>query len=173
MNTSTAERLGMNRVDITDWIRKNEPDSKYWAARNWDHQVCFVRDKLGMLLSSPGYPRGAPVWQVGGHTSKSVLFPVYLIETPACDLILRDNLHDWKVSVISHRGPLKLDLRPMTLDFQVSPTCCEGFEPSWIFGPYSKNQEQFTAELYTDEQLYVMCHQITRQFYHLFDRSFV
>lgn len=136
------------------------------------HQLHFVRDTLcGILWADVPYDKRGPAtprdcketcYVIGEHTSKSVSLPVYSLERPdlGIQFVLRDNYHDWNVSVLSDK-PITTDLRGFELDFSKSDKerfekepwrpgrswgyCYfQGFPDEVQFGPYSQSQTKFS-----------------------------
>lgn len=107
-------------------------------------QICFFRDIFFEM-----FPEGVEVVEViGTHTSKSIKLPVYhILLKNGIDFVIRDNFHDVKVSVDSPyelEFPTLLFFRP---DLQISHHYCEGFDQSWIYGPYTASNKRFTVEI--------------------------
>jgi len=137
------------------------------------HQLHFVRDDLcSILWADVPYDKRenesirtnckVTGFVVGEHTSKSVNLPVYSLERPdlGIQFVLRDNYHDWNVSVVSEK-PIETDLRGFELDFSDSDKkrfesepwrpghswgyCYfQGFPEELQFGPYSQDQRKFS-----------------------------
>lgn len=120
-------------------------------------QVSFVRDDLASLVGT-----GLP-WEsvrdmprvVGEHRSKSTSLPVYSLTRGDLRFVLRDNFHDWKLSVISSR-PVISDALPYLFEADaprdpdytgndLHPLYFEGFPGDLIFGRYAANKYKFSA----------------------------
>jgi hypothetical protein len=94
------------------------------------------------------------------------LLPVYQIATPdgKLKLTLRNNFHNWKMSVDS-QASVGADFRclfytipPTHPDYTgnpLSPVYFEGFPRELVYGYFCQNDRQFSAEIHTDERLYV------------------
>lgn len=134
-------------------------------------QVHFVRDELASLAwagklyeerPSEPPPRNdcrETAWVIGEHRSKSVRLPVYSIERPDLGLrfVLRNNYHDWKLSVISET-PIQSDVfpylfhttPPVDRDYtgdELAPCYFEGFPDDLVFGYQSIDPRRWSASL--------------------------
>jgi hypothetical protein len=134
-------------------------------------QVHFVRDTIATLVWSgvlyDNRPSEPPprsdcretAWVIGEHRSKSVRLPVYSLERPDLGIrfVLRDNFHDWKLSVASEL-PIESDLFPYL--FHASPPIepeytgnefssvyFEGFPEELVFGYHATDQRRWSASL--------------------------
>ena len=144
-------------VDVTAWIRVNEPDKNLIYAKGLDNQVCFVRDRLCKLLRST-YEEWCdnPPLVISTHYSKSVKLPVFQInlEKYGIEMVLRYNFYDWKISVKSDK-PLDFDYMGLfnpTAEF--SYLYCEGFPRNKVYGSYEQSHSQFTIEIGSHYDLY-------------------
>ncbi len=144
-------------VDVTAWIRVNQPDERLIYAKGLGEQVCFVRDKIGSLLRSTYEEWNEnPPMVISTHYSKSVKLPVFQInlEKYGIEMVLRYNFYDWKISVKSDR-PLELDYMGLfDPTKEISAIYCEGFPKDKVYGSYEQNHSQFTIELRSDYELY-------------------
>lgn len=128
-------------------------------------QLQFVRDQLAPLLwrdkSYDDLPRGEKrpdckrlVDVVGEHTSKSVRLPVYEIHRPDLGIrvVLRENYHDWNVSVNSDRA-IYHDY-DVPLDFGY--VFFQGFPAEDQFKAYDRetNNRRFSFAMSSDYDLY-------------------
>lgn len=174
-------------VPIQEWIQtrildKEEERKDLIYGEEGLNQTIFVRDKISTILARNSEEYRSIVTVVGEHTSKSVKLPVYKITTDAFDLIMRCNFYDWKVSVFSKRGPLKLDLVDLisrertdeseckyedqkrdVLRGRIFPGYCEGFADEWVLPYYAVNQERFTVEVRNHYSLYTLIWLLRRQ----------
>lgn len=144
-------------VDVTAWVRVNEPNANLIYKDGLGEQVHFIRDIIGRLLF-PSYEswKANPPLVIATHTSKSVKLPVYLIQSKkyGVEMILRNNFYDWKVSIKSD-SPLDFDYMELfDPSKEVSKYCCEGFPVDKIYGAYSENNTKFTVEIYSNYELY-------------------
>lgn len=154
-------------------------------------QVHFVRDVLAAVMwqdipwdERPDEPEPRneckeTAWVVGEHYSKSVTLPVFLFERPDLGLkvIMRDNFHDWNVSVVSEK-PIKTDLEGFVLDYPNDDQrernkggykggywgymFFQGFPPEYHLGPYSNNPRAFSTYMNSDHALYTFLWLIMR-----------
>lgn len=87
--------------------------------------------------------------QIGTHTSKSIILPVYYIYLDNYDtqIIMRNNFHDWKVSVNSKYSIIGIEDFIIEETEPINQLYCEGFEESQVFGMYKDNNKKFTIEL--------------------------
>ncbi len=144
-------------VDVSAWIRVNEPDTNLIYSKFIGDQVCFVRDTIGTLLM-PSYKE----WHnnlpmvISTHRSKSVKLPVFQIYLKKfnTEFILRCNFYDWKISVNSD-VPLDIDFMDLFDTTQeILPIYCEGFPKENVYGCYKENHSKFTIEISSLYDLY-------------------
>ena len=126
-------------VDVTAWIRVNNPDEKLSYAKGLGDQVCFVRDTICEMLSSTyeEWRDNLPL-VISTHYSKSVKLPVFQInlEKYGIEMILRCNFYDWKISVKSDK-PLDFDFMGLfNPTEEISYLYCEGFPKDNVYGSY-------------------------------------
>ena len=139
-------------VDVTAWIRVNEPDKNLIYAKGLGDQVCFVRDTLCSLLRSTYEEwRDNPPLVISTHYSKSVKLPVFQIdmEKYGIEMVLRYNFYDWKISVKSDK-PLDFDYMGLFNPTEkISSVYCEGFPKDKVYGSYEQSHSQFTIEIFS------------------------
>lgn len=144
-------------VDVTAWIRVNEPDKNLIYAEGLGDQVCFVRDTLCELLRSTYKEwRDNPPLVISTHNSKSVKLPVFQInlEKYGIEMVLRYNFYDWKISIKSDK-PLDFDCMGLFNPTQEIPYhYCEGFPKNKVYGSYEQSHSQFTIEIHSHYKLY-------------------
>lgn len=144
-------------VDVTAWIRVNEPDENLIYAKGLGDQVCFVRDRLCQLLRSTYEEwRDNPTLVISTHYSKSVKLPVFQInlEKYGIEMVLRYNFYDWKISVKSDK-PLDFDYMGLfNPTEEISYLYCEGFPRNKVYGSYEQSHSQFTIEIGSHYDLY-------------------
>lgn len=177
------------------WLTDHKETNLIYVGRNARGevtlpQVHFVRERLaGLFWADVPYDRRAAAppredsketaYVIGEHTSKSVRLPVYSLERPDLGLqvVLRDNYHDWNVSVISET-PITTDLRGFELDYNQrdrerypngfraggSWSYCffQGFPDELRFGPYSENPRKFSICIDSDYEVYTFLWLILR-----------
>lgn len=147
-------------VDVTAWIRVNEPDKNLIYKEELGKQICFVRDDLCGLLfrDSLEEQENNPPMVISTHMSKSVLLPVYQINVPkyGIEIILRDNFYNWKISIAS-KQPIECDFMGLFDEKEtISPIYCEGFPKEKVYESYSENHSKFTFEICNDYELYTL-----------------
>lgn len=166
------------------WLEEHKNTDLIYVSRS-EHgpylkQVHFIRDNIARLLWADVYYYDMPrepaprtdcvetAWVIGEHRSKSVRLPVYSIERPdkGIRLVLRDNYHDWKLSVISETS-IQSDLFPYLFKTEPPPdpdytgydlSACyfEGFPEELVFGYYAQNPSKWSASLGSDEGLWTV-----------------
>lgn len=144
-------------VDVTTWVRVNSPSEQMVYKEAFSNQIVFARDKLTRTFFKDFDDRiNNPVMIISTHTSKSIKLPVYEINVKhlGLRLILRDNFHDWKISIESEK-PLNYDFMGIIKeDEEINPIYCEGFDESWVYGSFKNNKNKFTIEIYDNYMLY-------------------
>ena len=153
-------------VDITTWIRVNEPDENLIYGNGLGDQICFVRDIIMRNIfynsiydakyDAKMYKNFQPM-VINTHMSKSVLLPVMLMDIKEYNIkiVLRYNFHNWKISVISKQN-IDCDFKELFKEDNepINSIYCEGFPKDLVFGRYCDNKKQFTIEIYDDYKLY-------------------
>lgn len=144
-------------VDVTAWMRVNEPEKSLIYGECQGTQIRFVRDKLAEVLSS-SYEEweNNPPMVISTHHSKSVKLPVYQInlEKYGIEIILRCNFYDWKISIKSDK-PLEFDYMGLfDPTKEVSYLICEGFPRDKVYGSYEQNHSKFTIEIDSKYDVY-------------------
>jgi len=103
------------RGNLLTWCRETKPwcrETLHYA-ESQKAQIMWVRDTLASMVTrlSPLMDDGKDgAIIVGWHFSKSVPLPVYCIDAGWGEVVLRDNFHDFNVTVRSKVGPLDVDL---------------------------------------------------------------
>jgi hypothetical protein len=174
------------------WLAEHHETDLLYVSRNARgevslSQVHFVRDRLaGVFWADLPYdqrPASPPrndcketAYVIGQHTSKSVRLPVYSLERPdlGLQIVLRDNMYDWNVSVVSET-PIATDLRGFKLSYSDEKErerhansgywdyCFfQGFPDELQFGPYSENPRKFSLCINSDYEMYTFLWLITR-----------
>lgn len=138
---------------ITQWYRDNEPDDKMLYKKSLGNQICFIRDTImGILASSYeeyiGIKHNANIKNC--HTSKSVLLPVYEINFKNCHFTMRNNFHDWKISVnLSYEIP-NLEYSNFEGLFdpekKIDPIYCEGFSKTDVYQSFNEYIQEVSSE---------------------------
>jgi len=132
------------------WFNENHPKKEMIWKEGYSRQIMFVRDNFMKFF----HKTLVKMEVISTHTSKSIKLPVYRVEIEGIEFIMRDNFHDWKVSVDS-KTKLKLPLELFSYpDKQIEKHYCEGFNNEWIYEPYCANEKKFTVEIYNDQMLF-------------------
>lgn len=134
-------------------------DGKYIYGEAGLHQMLWVRDKAGLLLRIDNDDMDyRDLWKVCSfHTSKSVQLPVYYYENEQLTLVMRNNFHDWNVSVKANKSiliPSYMDVR--------EAGCCEGME-NYKFSSYEGSKYKFSFYSPFNEHLWAILWCITTQ----------
>lgn len=145
-------------VDVTAWIRVNEPRETLIYRKAQGEQVCFVRDVISdrLVFADMGWDEHDEPMVISHHYSKSVKLPVFQItrEDLGIEFVLRCNIYDWKISVKSEK-PLDFDFMGLFNPKEVvNRYCCEGFPEDKIYGSYEQNHSQFTIEIGSEYNVY-------------------
>lgn len=153
----------MQPTPLQEWANENDPSQTDFSYKGgfWD-QVIFVRDKLPDIvyrMYDGNYEVAEKVAKgilaLSTHKSKSVELPVFHITLPdSTECVLRCNFYDWKVSLKTGQ-PISCDFAGLfDPDIEINSVYCEGFPDEWVFGPFSKNQKEFTLELGSQYEVY-------------------
>lgn len=148
-------------VDVTAWVRVNEPSKDLIFGSGLGTQVCLVRDQICRLLYN-SYEEWAsnPPMVISTHRSKSVKLPVYqiILKQYGIKIVLRNNFYDWKISIKSE-VPLDFDFMGLFDYSKEWAACyCEGFPKDDVYGSYSSSCTHFTFELNTHYELYTFAY---------------
>jgi hypothetical protein len=150
------------KQELQEWFNENKVKNEMLWENGYIDQFIFVRDNVGRLIT-----RGEDkVFVISTHTSKSILLPVYSIETEGLQIILRNNFYNWKMSVISDT-PIAADFAgmfhlvppvdPNYTGDPLAPVYFEGFPEDLIFGYYAVSDKmKWSAEIFNDYLLYVV-----------------
>lgn len=169
-------------VPLQEWFSaKLDQDKDLIYLPAMKDQVMFVRDCLARIASAGlSYERSKEVaFVVSEHRSKSVALPVYSLERPDIGLrfVLRDNFHDWKLSVISEM-PVEADFTglfhttpPVEPDYTGNPLAWvyfEGFPRDLVFGYYAEgDKRRWSAAIGSREGLWTAMFLIMRSQGHI------
>ncbi len=136
------------------------PNKEMFAAGAFWDQILFVRDVLAPCI---GIPRSVacneelgdenPVTVVGSHRSKSIDFPVYRLDGPRMTVVLRNNLHQWTVTVLSRVGPIESDVTDLIGTESGAYMGDEGMA-EWIHPVWPKSREAFSFSVTGNYRLY-------------------
>ena len=155
-------------IPLLDWCRDKEfhPGEQMRYERACWSQVLFVRDTLASLLF-PGALSKEKSFVVGHHLSKSIQLPVYELRMGGWTALLRNNFHDWKVTIETIRN---INVDPGDLfdpKHHVPAIYCEGFLRDRVYGAYNdrmKNDGNFTIAIGSNHRLYTFLWLIQNQF---------
>lgn len=159
------------KIELREWLR-----SAHDAAKR---QAVFVLEDVlplvGAGLDYEDYRDGAVV--IGEHMSKSVCLPVYEMrrEDLGLRLVMRNNFHDWKLSVDSARPIVERNGFLSSL-FHTTPPVergytgddlakvyFEGFRCEDIFGYHCGNQGQWSACVRDDYRMWATVFYVMRE----------
>lgn len=162
-------------VDVTTWIRVNDPDENLIYRDGLGKQVCMVRDTIMRDIfyrsifgkyDGKTYENFQPM-VISTHRSKSVLLPVMLMNVEKYDIkiVLRDNFYDWKVSIISENN-INCDFKGLFTenDKPINSIYCEGFPENLVFDRYCDSKKQFTIEIGDNYRLYTFMYLLNDYF---------
>jgi hypothetical protein len=144
----------MKPILLKSWIAQNQPvdDMRYKDAFN--QQMRMFSDILSKIIFEDRDVAEVSTTVIGEHKSKSILLPVVKIITPDLRIIMRDNFHDWKVSVHLNKA-INTDFTGLfDPSEKISSVYCQGFIDEWVYGPYINNHNKFTVGLNSDYDLY-------------------
>lgn len=129
-------------VSLEEWIHAHQVGSNMTYKRGADRMFSFFTQLKEDLRYKD--------WKcsvVSEHTSKSIVLPVLKFQHGSNKMYIRDNFHDYKLSVESNLN-LNIPLQLITNDDNITPCYCEGFSPEWVHGKYSPtNANTFTIEI--------------------------
>jgi len=138
-------------------------------------QMNFVDGKLnGMMQNSLKEKERTPIKVISTHVSKSILLPVYHLQRGKLNIILRDNFHNWKMSVISDKtidanfDGLFHTTPPIEPDYtgdELASVYFEGFPKDLIFRYYDEpttDKSHFSAHIINDNILWTTIYLILK-----------
>ena len=142
-------------ISLDFWKQINIPDKCLVFRNSFYQQIDFIISiwrKLFLSLDN----KTNEVLVISSYSSKSVILPVFYINLDklGVEIILRYNLHDWKVSI---KSKIKLDFETMGLfdeNENYNSSYLEGFPKEMVFGSYNSSKYNFTIELDDDYTLY-------------------
>lgn len=148
-------------IDLLTWCRVNAPGDNMIYKESYWTQIMLIRDRINSLFYDDVQEYNEnPVMVINTHMSKSITLPIYLIDLKkhGVQIILRDNIYDWLITVISDReitvdfnGLFREDLKIQKTN---SYTYSE-FTDDQIKDCFKDNKKQFTLEIQDDYNLYV------------------
>lgn len=145
---------------LLEFIKENPIDNTMLWKESAKNQFRFVGGTLVELfynykdIKNPYEAILVP----SSHTSKSIILPVYRIETLDLLIYMRENFYGWVVTIQSKTGlPLKLDtgLMPKTNE-TITPCYAEGFDESWVLPAYTEGCTGCTFRVCDDYKLYTL-----------------
>jgi hypothetical protein len=129
-------------VSLEEWINTHQVGSNMTYKRGADRMFSFFTQLKEDLRYKD--------WKcsvVSEHTSKSIVLPVLKFQRGSNKIYIRDNFHDYKLSVESNLN-LNLPLQLINNDDNIPYCYCEGFSPEWVHRKYSPtNANTFTIEI--------------------------
>jgi len=145
-------------LDLQTWALENEPENKSEDGRRpwhfWEGSgILFIRDDIVRYLLGTVkeiVEDGLEVMVISEHTSKSVKLPVMQFVWRDIEFTLRNNYHDWKISVRSPE-PLEIDWHGLlpTSDYLMQACYFEGFPKDLVFSLYHENDYLLTSQFST------------------------
>ena len=148
-------------IPLQEWINDNNPEEKMMWKESWSNQVCFVRDEISRFLCNDNTFESYQtirenITVISTHMSKSIDLPVYCIKANGDKFIMRNNFHDWKVSVETHNLH-KIDFQKLGVirdtSNKINQVYCEGFKDEWVYKPYDEDKFKYTVEIYDNFNL--------------------
>jgi hypothetical protein len=131
------------------WQDNNPDDSLIHKNAAWHQRDYF--DKMGRIASVVTDEK-VIISVVGAHTSKSVRFPVveYSFKNGS-KLTVRDNLHNFAVSVYSKVLVPAEMIRGIGGTEDTNSSCCEGFPEDKVYKGHAKSQGKFTTHIWDQD----------------------
>jgi hypothetical protein len=151
----------MTKIPYLQWLQDNPvPDTMFWKS-NANAQTGTWLGLCHLIGSGLHYKKSqACLSVISTHRSKSIVLPVVQYDRSDIGLVLtmRDNFHGVKLSVQSER-PIGY-AEELSCLFHTTPPICpeytgdpmhpvyfEGFPENLVYGYYSANPRQFSADL--------------------------
>lgn len=134
---------------LQEWTRdeRNHPSEDLIYGKSLWAQINDV-ERVAMVMFDSFKDVVENIRVSGSHTSKSITMPVYHIDLSAhgIHVWMRDNFHDWKVSVSSERPIENVDFLDIFDPKDQHPSCyCEGM--SNVFDSYHNDKRKFTVSI--------------------------
>lgn len=143
------------------WVREQpEPDDTMVYQGAWSAQVQDFHSLRYLVSASYGFAckdedfyksKEKEEWEaegarvVGLHMSKSIQLPVVKLQFKNGPVVvLRDNFHDWNISVVSEH-PIKHNFFDVVATEDIDYCYFQGFPKEYEFGPYKDNNKQFST----------------------------
>lgn len=153
---------------LKDWVAANFIEDKMFWKFDAESQFKFIyqlSDLVTRSFSYEDYLKTSSPMVISSHRSKSIILPVYQIHHPEITFTLRNNFHDWKLSVES-KNPIVANFEglfytsppidPSYTGEPLDPVYFEGFPEDLVFRYYSKNNTKFSASIADDYRLYTV-----------------
>lgn len=143
-NVGAARELWLQKNNLTAWSLENPiPDEMYWKGAA-QHQLKGFKDLLAIAFR---FDKNSILSVVCHHTSKSIKLPVVRLTLPSIGLNIwiRDNFHNFAVTVEAQREIANLDVSTMNMD-SLHSCYFEGFERSNapVYGSYAPDNSRFS-----------------------------
>ena len=157
-------------ISLNDWFTANKPDSGTLWEKAAYKQIEFFR-RLVMAVCLHKHQSNLEELDVtrpvviGEYTSKSIKLPVVEFRSKnGIVFTIRDNFFNYKVSVDSP-FPITVDFfdlfDPEPKDY-LHPVYFEGFPKNKVFRSFSENTKQFSVQLLSQEDVYLLIWLIVR-----------
>ncbi len=134
---------------IWDYFPKRGSKTASDGYKDLMQQVSFVTSLFRLMkkdLSS--------VFVIGEYKSGNTILPVYQIIRRRMIITMRNNFHNWKVSVDAST-PLSCDFSALLdPEEEIHYIFCDGFPEHLVYGSYAKDQKRFTVNLVGHENLH-------------------
>ncbi len=171
MNTATRPAIDISKLpdfhraqpwaSLQAWAIQNEPRANMLYKDGFWSQIMFVRDELSNIFRD----RVQKITVASTHRSKSIDLPVFeVLLTDGTRMYMRDNMHDWKVSVDS---PTPIVVMPKVFSGEgkeeISVIYCEGFSSDMVYGSYAASRKKFTVEIHNDRLMYTFLFMMANQ----------
>jgi hypothetical protein len=141
----------MEKTHWRNWLDTNPKESAV-------KQMMFVRDRITSILAKEfeDYQKlSERVGIIDSHQSRSIELPVlHLILNDGTEITLRNNFHDWKVSVKAMRDVRGNFMGLFDENGEHHKVYCEGFPSEMVYGSYATNKRRFTISLGGNEALF-------------------
>lgn len=167
------------KVPLQDWISEQVVRDEMLLKGAFGDQMSTLRDVLGGVLSAgltyEQLKKEAIAHVISTHRSKSIILPVVEYHRPDLDLrcIVRNNFYSWKLTVLSGKA-IDLDFDglfhttpPIEPDYTGDPLASvyfEGFPRKLVRGYYCANHSEWSAEIWSEHDLYTTLFMIMRSF---------
>ncbi len=143
---------------LHEWITGHIPEDKMTYKASFIKQVRFIREQIPSALNInfiDTHEFQGTFTVIGEHTSKSIRLPVVSFKYEGISFILRDNFHDWKISVSSKSSVPNIGGYGLfDIGKIVNPVYCEGFKKEWVYGSYRNRSDRFTVEIISNYDVY-------------------